>query len=172
MQTLKELMEIAEKHNCRFTFGFNADDCREISEKVLKHHDMTDEMIYTLYESFYLSDENATYNTVWFELYDKNNKTHNSLIYQDMHTNFTYDDGNIDDDSSEIEIQVKEWLDENSCYDEKFISKGLGLTTIRGFNLPNEYEENYSVYRCGMALKFFADWVCEYLGDKITELTY
>ena len=172
MQTIKELLEIADKHNCRFTFGFNSDSCAEVSEKILQHNDMSIEMIDTLYSSFYLSNEHSDYDSVWFELYDMNNKTHNSLVYQDMYTCFYYDDCAIDDDSTELEQQVMSWLDDNNDYDEKFVSKSLGLTVIRGFNSPNDYEENYLVYRSGMALKFFADKVCEYLGESITERTY
>lgn len=52
--------------------------------------------------------------------------------------------------------------------DELLIYCRLGETEVTGF--PNQERPN--VYREGMALKFFGDLVCDYLGEERIARTY
>ena len=64
-------------------------------------------------------------------------------------------------------VETQKYIDKNTRMECVLVSKisvpdALGGTTIKGF----DGLEHPSVYREGMALKFFGDLVCDYLGEE------
>lgn len=174
MQTLAELMQIAEKHNCRITFGFATSPEQEIDEDVLKRNGFTDELIEEMKEKMTINDAVSSFDKVWFELYDQNNKTHSSLTYIESGTYFVLPKDNYYIFSEGISEELENLLYEHDEFyrsDEYVIHESYNPTIIHGFG-NNEKIRDFRVYRSGMALKFFGDLVCDYLKEPRIERSY
>ena len=166
METLSDLMKLAEKHNCRITFGFASMPEQEIDEDILKKNGFTDKLIEEMKEKMTIEDAVSSFDKLWFELYDKNNKTHNSLVYIESGTHFVLPKDDyylIHGISEELEALLDEH-DEFYRPDEYVIHECHNPTIIHGFG-NKEKIEDFRVYRSGMALKYFGDLVCDYLSE-------
>ena len=173
METLSDLMKLAEKHNCKITFGFASSPEQEIDEDILKKNGFTEELIEEMKEKMTIEDAVSSFDKLWFELYDKNNKTHNSLVYIESGTHFTlpkYNYYQIHGVSEELENLLDEH-DEFYRADEYVIHECHNPTIIHGFG-NKEKIEDFRVYRSGMALKFFGDLVCDYLKEPRIDRCY
>ena len=175
MDTLADLMRLAEKHNCCVRFGFDASSEREIDEDILKKYGLTDALFQELEDQMTISDCQSTFSKVWFELYDKTANTNNTLTYIQSSTYF------LVEKISELEFRYEypsnelvEWLEGNDAdWDagNYIINKAYNPTIIYGFG-NKERVEDFRVYRSGMALKYFGDLVCDYLGETRINRVY
>lgn len=68
-------------------------------------------------------------------------------------------------------IQKLDKHDEFLDFDEYTLNFSSDATYIYGFG-NKEPVKNHLVYRNGMALKYFGDYVCDYLGEPRIERTY
>lgn len=166
METLCELKALAEKHGCRVTFGVDSwtgvdPEFEEFSNYTSKIHEELDDK-----GSF--SNGVIDVTKFWFQFYDPNNKDrqYHYLEYSEGEQTITYELLSFEELSEEAENFIEEnradWCDNSLIDDEVVLFARLGGTTIKGF----EGQEHPSVYREGMALKFFGDLVCDYLGEE------
>lgn len=175
MDTLADLMRLAEKHNCCIRFGFDASSEREIDKDILKKCGLADALFQELEEQMTISDCQSNFGKVWFELYDKTANTINILTYIQSSTYFSVEK------ISELEFRYEypsnelvEWLEENDeCLeaDNYIIHQAYNPTIIHGFGNEKRVED-FRVYRSGMALKYFSDLVCDYLGEPRINRVY
>lgn len=75
-------------------------------------------------------------------------------------------DDDIDDDNP-LSKETEEFLEDNDYESsddggKRLLYVSFSETKIKGF----DKQEHPSVYREGMALKFFGDLVCDYLGEE------
>ena len=173
METLADLMKIAEKHNCRIAFGINTSSSSDIDEDILKKHSFTDELIAEMRDKMTINDVSSSFDKVWFELYDQESKKHNTMAYIESGTYFVLpkDDYYLIHGISE---ELETLLDEHDeCYrsDEYVIHECYNPTIIHGFGNEKKVED-FRVYRSGMALKFFGDLVCDYLKEPRISRVY
>lgn len=171
LATLKDLQEIALKHNCVINFGIRSsthtdfDDCSDliqsnVPKKVLKAIEDG---------NVDLREVNGTCSTLWFELYDKETKKYNTLSYTEDTVSFVAEDMySVYDEKPEV---VEEWLSSGGYEDSDYYYYTHCPTIIHGFGYKSEHKD-FRVYRSGMALKFFSDLVCKYLKEPMIERTY
>ena len=174
METLADLMKIAEKHNFRITFGFATSPEQEIDEDILKRNGFKEELIEEMKEKMTINDAVSSFDKVWFELYDQNNKTHSSLTYIESGTYFVLPKGSYYIISEGISEDLETLLYEHDEFyrsDEYVIYECYNPTLIHGFG-NKEKIEDFRVYRSGMALKFFGDLVCDYLQEPRIDRCY
>lgn len=170
LQTLCELKELADKHGCSIYFGVNQSTANESLEEFDGY---TEEIYQELYDKGYFDNWRGDVTTIWFELYDPNNKDkkYHSLSYSDGDRCVTYKKYCDEDLSEQTEAFVREnllsWQDYN-IDDELLLYARIYGTKMAGF--PNQ--ECPNVYRSGMALKFFGDLVCDYLKEPRIIRTY
>lgn len=175
MDTLADLMRLAEKHNCCIRFGFDASSEREIDKDILEKCGLTDALFQELEDQMTISDCQSTFSKVWFELYDKTANTTNTLTYIQSSTYFSVEK------ISELEFRYEYpsdelvgWLEGNDAdwdADNYIIHKAHNPTIIHGFGNEKRVED-FRVYRSGMALKYFSDLVCDYLGEPRIDRVY
>ena len=172
METLVDLQALAEKHNCKITFGFDSHHETDIDEDILKKHSFTDEDIDFIRNNMNVNSCDSTFDRMWFELYDKNNKTYNNMIYIESSTYLVVeiDDYSLEYPSDELTAKLEEH-DEMTEIGAYTIIESYNPTIIHGFG-NKEKVEDYRVYRSGMALKFFGDLVCDYLNEPRIQRTY
>ena len=165
MQTLKDLMEIAEKHNCkiRFNVGNNHFD---------DPNDMDFDYKWDIPESIfnYIKDNNAFSNFfiersgVTFELIECDERGEraktNYMTYSESSFWFTLDEDEL---PLKLDPKFEDWYNCND-YGE-WCGESTNGVFISGF----EGVQNYNAYRPEMALKFFGDMVCDYLGEPRIE---
>lgn len=175
--TLADLIKIAEKHDCKITFGFFSSTERTIDEDILERSGLAGDLVEEMNVKMTISDASSSFDKVWFELFDKNTKTHNTMAYIESSTYFSVEkDGEFvfrcdEDKPSESLI---EWLEEHDEFyraDEYIVHESYNPTIIHGFG-NKERVEDYRVYRSGMALKFFGDLVCDYLNEPRINRVY
>lgn len=169
VETICELKELANKHNCTIKFGvqnnFNPElgfsDCADFfPENILEDLEKCGNIT--------KGWRNET--RLWFELYDRNTERYNNLTYTEGDYYIEYDRYY----SEEVTEETQDWIEENVADwsdpidDHLTFCKSFGDTYISGFNGAKTPD----VYREGMALKFFGDLVCDYLGEKRIERTY
>ncbi len=174
METLGDLMKIAEKHNCTITFGVTSDHEVDVEEGVLKENGFTAELVAELLEKMIIEDAASTFDKVWFELYDKNTGTHNTMAYIESSTYFTAkrEEDFLEDEPPSYELLAElEKHDILGYADQYTISDHYSPTIIHGFG-NKEKVEDFRVYRPGMALKFFGDLVCDYLKEPRIQRCY
>lgn len=177
METLADLMKIAEKHNCAITFGITSHSDRDIDEDVLKKNGFTSELLEELKCKMTVKDSVSSYDNAWFQLYEKNTKTYHTMAYIENSAyvivekldelEFRFDD---EEPSDEL-IATLEKLDEMLEIGVYTINEHYNPTIIHGFG-NKEKVEDYRVYRPGMALKFFGDLVCDYLKEPRIKRCY
>lgn len=165
METLADLMKIAEKHNCKITFGFASSHEPDIDEEILKKHKFTDEDIEFMQINMTIETKESTFDKLWLELYDGNKKTYNNLVYIESSTYLTVREEYSPSDYPSEELRQKlEENDEMLDHEVYTLALSHNPTIITGFGNEKKIED-FRVYRSGMALKFFGDLVCDYLGE-------
>lgn len=175
MQTLCELKEMADKHGCKITFGVTQSYGFVGFEKFIDYsEDILDELNDLGY--FDSDVERGDHITFWFQLYDPNSKTtkYNTLQYGTGWQATEYRFYETLDDDTDISEKTRAFLEDNvadwsSIYaDTVTLYSSFGETKITGF----EGQTSPEVYREGMALKFFGDLVCDYLGEERIDRVY
>lgn len=178
LQTLKELQEMAEKHNCTIKFGFNNSSGKEIDFNILADCKVKKKIIDKLEQpflhNFSIKNEFYEVSSIWFELYDKNKKTYNSLAYVEMYQFFDIEkDYDFDWEKEQLLDEfISESGEESELFDNNYHFRFRAAPTIiNGFGYKNVHRDS-RVYREGMALKFFSDLVCKYLKEPYIERVY
>ena len=166
VETLSELKALAEKHGCRITFG--VDSWTGVDPEFEEFSNYTSEIYEELYDKGSFSNGVIDMTKFWFQFYDPNNKDrkYHYLEYSEGEQTITYELLSFEELSEEAENFIEEnradWYDDSPIDDEVVLFTRIGGTTIKGF----DGLEHPSVYREGMALKFFGDLVCDYLGEE------
>lgn len=167
IQTLNDLQVIAEKHSMKIHFGFNNSTERHIDFDILEKQQVDGSVIDILKNEDYITINNeiTTCDKLWFELYEiKNDKSH-TMAYLDNDLHFDIDYGHWS-----IESECQQALDDFTG-GENYYSCNYSPTIINGFG-NKETVTDFRVYRSGMALKFFDDLVCDFLGEPRIEKVY
>ena len=170
METLADLIKLAEKHNCKIHFGFSTSSEREIDEDIINRIGLKDGLFEEMKDKMEIHDSASSFDRVWFELYDKTADSYSSMAYIESSTYFTVEklsewDFRFEEDTPSEELIV--WLEEHDelwDLDKYTIHESHNPTIIHGFG-NKERVEDFRVYRSGMALKFFGDLVCDYLNE-------
>lgn len=175
LQTLCDLKALAERHGCSINFGVNVFDNFTGYEKFT---DYSESIIEELREQgyFWTDTEKGSATGFWFQLYDPNNEKcrYHLLTYFSGWQAVEYELNDDVDDDNPLSKEAEEFLEDNTydCWDcygaKRLLYASFANTEIRGF----EGQEHPSVYREGMALKFFGDLVCDYLGEERIVRTY
>lgn len=168
LQTLCDLEQLANKHNCFIHFGVNQHNSEDID--IESDFGCSPEIIEELEEKGYFDSGEQRFEatTLWFELFDNNNCTHHQLEYIDGYERAEYIVNKFEELSDEAENFLDEASGDDGGYnpycdsDIRTLYRSFAGTKITGF--PGQ--EHPSVYREGMALKFFGDLVCDYLGEE------
>ncbi len=172
METLCELKALAEKHGCRITFG--VDSWTGADPDFEEFSNYTSEIYEELYDKGSFLNGGIDVTKFWFQFYDPNNKDrqYHYLEYSEGEQTITYELLSFEELSEEADNFIEEnradWCEDSLIDDEVVLFARLGGTTVKGF----EGQEHPSVYREGMALKFFGDLVCDYLGEERIVRTY
>ena len=177
IETLADLIKLAEKHNCKIHFGFYSSSERTIDNDIVEKCGLTEELLQEIYDKMTVSDCASSFDKVWFELYDKRNETYNTMTYIESSTYFTVErlsefDFRFPEDTPSDELI--EWLelhDELWGTDDYTINESHNPTIIHGFGNEKRIED-FRCYRSGMAVKFFADLVCDYLDEPRIHRVY
>ena len=171
MDTLTELYEIAKKHGGSITFGTDSDISTDLDEEVLKENGFTDELIAEL-KVQELKEVMSTCDRVWFELVI--GREYHTLTYRQDSTYFYWERDNSGyfyrEEPTEELIKLCEEKDDLGYADRYSVDLYYQPTIIYGFGA--EPVKDFRVYRSGMALKFFADLVCDYLGEPRIDRVY
>lgn len=177
METLADLMKLAEKHNCAIAFGVTSSNEDNIDEDILKKHGFTDALLEEMKDKMEVINAASTFDKVWFELRDKNTGTYHSMVYIESSTyvivkrldelDFRFPDEEPSDDL----IARLEESDQLLDYGAYTIHEQYNPTIINGFGNEKRVED-FRVYRSGMALKFFGDLVCDYLREPRINRVY
>lgn len=171
MQTLCELKELAEKHNCYISFGTRNSSGPALSNLVLVKNGFTPDEIARL-DELEKNEEHFDDCCVWFELYDRNKLQENILTYYEMRTSFYYDQElQFFGTNRKGRRTLRQKLQESEYAEGHFASYCTSFTQIRNFE-EKGVKENHIVYRPDMALKFFGDYVCDYLGEPRIKRVY
>lgn len=184
IETLCELKELAYKHNCNIAFG--TDSTHNTDRYFYDFEDFFPEEIRNDLENNGTITE-AVYNcdSIWFELYDRTTKRYHTMTYSEIDWNMWYEPFSSYETDMKKETldwlygtnmnkETIDWLEERaSLYSDTsnefwFFGDNYKKTSIQGF----DGLEKPSVYRSGMALKFFGDLVCDYLGEPRIERVY
>ena len=102
MATLKDLMEIAEKHNCEIQIMFSANSYREIHADDLRDCGIKGELAAYIEDNIEMKSPIFTIEQVRFILYEKDKDKYNSMFYSQYDFAFDYE---LDED--ELESQTK-----------------------------------------------------------------
>ena len=179
LQTLRDLMAIAEKHNCKLYISVHdedevdsTDDATDAFELLKQYRHLDKNTVDEILEVASFENVNILHDYICFELIEyleDGNTKHHSLQYHsfEVHIRMTesLDELNVSEKTKEdLEGILTEWDD---CY----ICEGGEFTDIYGFD---EIDTSFvNVYREGMALKNFGDLVCDYLHEpRIEGRTY
>lgn len=165
LDTLRELQNLAEKHGGHISMGFNNNLDDDIDWSILESEGIGGKIIRELKseENCIIKNAQSGMSEIWFALYDKNNKCH-SMSYYENWTQF-----DCEEFGWEVPEKFSEFLDNNEYGNRFYYSDSP--TIISGFG-NKEKVEDYRVYRSGMAVKFFSDLVCDYLGEERIVKTY
>lgn len=171
MDTLCDLKQMAEKHNCRINFGFDTSSSEEMDEDILIECGFKEELLGNL-DSCSIEGTCSGWSKVWFELYDKNNNSYHTLAYLNSYCRFELELFDRYDCDEEFLEMLESHYDIDECgHDRFYCNFSDAPTIIHGFNNEGEVRD-YRVYRSGMALSYFSDLVCEYLGEEKISRTY
>lgn len=178
LETLCELKNIAKKHGYTISFGTSSNSEEIIDNELFQENEFTDKEIEAIKEILEITNCNYSNEKIWFELNGKNES--NQLVYyvdsnyvtiKKDYGDFTcaeLRDAGVDEDKL---IEKLDNYDEFLDYDEYTLNFKSDTTYIYGFG-NKEPVKNHLVYRNGMALKYFGDYVCDYLGEPRIERTY
>ena len=178
LETLCELKNIAKKHGYTISFGVASSNDEMVEKELFQENGFTDEEIEAIDTILETTNHMYSDEKIWFQLSNKNEV--NQLIYHvnsnyvtikkdfDTFTSEELTDIGVDEDEL---IQKLDNHDEFLDYDEYTLNFSSDATYIYGFG-NKEPVKNHLVYRNGMALKYFGDYVCDYLGEPRIERTY
>lgn len=184
IDTLCKLKEIAAKHNCVISCGFqtDSDDCFDTN--IFEANDVAPEIVKTLetmYENNDFNDYKRNCEQTYFTLYEKVSgdiaQAH-TMYYNEESLEFYIKDyislvcSYVDNNENQINA-FEDFAQEMSVNNDStcpFFNFSYCPTIIDGFGL--EHVEDERVYRQGMALKYFADLVCDYLKEPRIVATY
>lgn len=168
VRTLRKLMDMADKRDCLIVFGFDSSSSGDLDSKLIEEIDGKE--FCEKLSGLYPEEIQTVSSSVWFELIRRNAAGGFilSLKYQEKSTFFKLDQEHLDELEEEgIKTDdlsgVCDW---DQCY---FIYEDK--TTI----LRRESDEpikDHTVYRPEMALKYFADAVCNYFHEPLIDETY
>lgn len=162
--TLRDLQNIAEKHNCYIQLAFHSDSGADIDEELLEENGFNIEALRDLS----LNHEHYEKQMICFMLVEKGGITKiHSLRYTECNTYFDFEECELFGCENEEFVNFME----EHCEHEGFINIRDSHTTINGFGLEKPKKCDL-VYRSGMALKFFGDYVCDYLGEERIDRVY
>lgn len=170
LQTLKELMEIAEKHNCYINIfvnehhSFAQDNSSACLEMLVDREYISDEVANNLLECYSIDNPMVQHDSICFELVEQkeNRNIFHTMTYHTWSVWFNIEKYSWNPEADELP-ETEEWVEENcSDYGDGFYSAESAYTEVQGF--PN-VETKVNVYREGIAIKNFGDLVCDYLGE-------
>ena len=168
LDTLCELKALAEKHNCSIRFGVYNSSGFISYEKFIGYSKNIIEELQNR-GVFYTDTEQGSSTDLWFELFDPNNakRHYHSLSYLEGWQSVEYELYYDVDDDNPLSKEAEKFLEDNDYEfsdggEKKLLYLRFSETKIKGF----EKQEHPNVYREGMALKFFGDLVCDYLGEE------
>lgn len=180
LQTLQELMEIAKRHNCHISITIRADHSldEDATSNVLlflvDHGLMTESTSEGLTEGICYDIENPRllHDIATFELVEhlESGWEYNRLVYGQYDARLTICKDVFHKGRSQ---EVEEWIEDNSfceIYDSHYWGDFSGsYSEVHGFKGT---DTKVNIYREGMAMKNFADLVCDYLHEPRIERTY
>ena len=174
LQTLCDLEKLANKHNYFIHFGVNQHNSEDVD--IESDFGCSPEIIQELDEKGSFDGEKSKYEAteLWFQLFDSNNKSYHRLMYIEGYEMAVYTVDKFEELSDEKENFLESISGDDCGYnpycdpDIRTLYRSFDKTKIAGF--PGQ--ERPSVYREGMALKFFGDLVCDYLGEERIARTY
>lgn len=177
IETLCDLKALADKHGCRLSFGVDHDEENGATSfdsfDCIFDNEHNRDIIDDLDRCGYIDDESRIKTTrFWFELYDPNNEErhYHLMSYVETTAYVKYYEWSCETPKDEtaqfIEENEADWFPIGDDAHIFYYSKCD--TIIKGF----EKQEHPSVYRSGMALKFFGDLVCDYLGEQRIQRVY
>lgn len=179
LETLVDLQKLAEKHNCKISFGCYSNTNKEIDNDVLEENEASEEIIDKLDSGYRqgisVNNIQSTNEQVWFQLYDPNGEKHyNVMTYYENRTYFEVEfDYDFEEDNNK---DLVEWLQEhnadwNDDKDKYIICLDSAPTIITGFDYEEEHKD-CRIYREGMALHYFTELVCDYLKEPMINRIY
>lgn len=185
METLRDLQNLAEKHNCKIHFGFYSDNNEELDYDDLRRHNVPKSIISKIINEDFMYNDYIEVNNIkssfedfWFELYDPNNneRHYHTMSYRCYSNYFEIAPGYEFDKWDDKNQKFIDWCDEhqvdwNSDSDKWIFNLTTSPTIINGFQYKKEHSD-FRVYRDGMALNYFAELVCKYLKEPMIERTY
>lgn len=177
LETLCDLKVIAEKHNCKISFGVQTttydDVFDEMDLEMLRRFGFTDSDIMYINDHMRINHQSELNEVVWFDLTE--NKAGEANIHQMYYIvntiDLSIDRNNLGLYSQPDNESVVEKLDEHSLDHDNnnyVISESYDETLIRGFGNDEEVVDN-RVCCFDTAIKSFADLVCDYLGEPRIE---
>lgn len=168
LKTIKDLQDIAEKHNCSIHFGFNGYCSSDIDEDIFKANKIHQNVVNDLTSSdVELKNVHCETSYVWFELYEKDKDTYNMMRY--IEKTLFLEIENFDDEN--VSEEFIDFYNNNQYEDMDFYQLKTNPTIITGFGNDKQIKD-YRCYRPGMSVKYFADLVCDYLGEERIRRTY
>lgn len=180
IDTICQLKEIAAKHNCKIAIyvedhnAHSSDDAiSSILEHIMESDHLSQEDIDSLTANYDFTNAHYTHDIVCFELIEPSGKetpfdrfTYHQMIYRQFNLGMECEYHESWD--TELSEEAEKWADNNVDYD--YFYKEYDQTDIKGF--PGVDTSKTHVYREGMAVKFFGDLVCDYLGEPRIIKTY
>ena len=162
LKTIADLQKIAEKHNMSIHFGFNSYDTDEFNVELLKACSVDEKVIQDL-DRFNVTLNRVQYSSskLWFELYDKEKGKYHTMSYIEESEYFEIE--NYDGDC--VSDEFVDFYENQEYEDMGFYSFHYAPTVIYGFGNDDRVID-FRCYRPGMALKYFGDLVCDYLGEE------
>lgn len=169
METLQDLQQIAKKHDMEIMFGFNNHSENDLNEELMVRCGVSADIAEELGEQVDCMLKNANFDSssVWFELYEKKTDKRNVMTFAEENQYFELDYFDLDS----VSTQLSDFIERSkNDYSNCFYFRE-NPTIVRGFGNARKIKD-YRVYRPGMALKYFADLVCDYLGEPRIERVY
>ncbi len=179
LETLSDLQRLAEKHNCKISFGCYSGTDEQVNNEVLRENGASEEIIEKISNGWEydisINNIQTTNEQIWFQLYDpEGKKQYNVMSYHESRTYFEVEfDYDFEEENNK---DLVEWLKEhkvdwNYDKDKYIICLDSTPTVVNGFGYEEEHKD-YRVYREGMALHYFAELVCKYLKEPVIKRTY
>lgn len=169
IKTICDLQKLAEKHDCKLSFGINSDSVdRDIDVEFLKDYlhcppDVAEELC----DRGYFDNLNGYYTNSFFELYDKKKDKYNILKYFTISASFDI----VPWEENDLSQKALDWLMENSMNDEWNLDTRDGYRMVANTSKESVYgfediEKEGHIYREGIMLAVFTQLVCDYLGEE------
>ena len=171
-QTLSELQQMAEKHNCKITFGFTSDVFDgDDTDELLDIFNCPDKVREEIIDDFSIELKSGMYTKIYFELYDRDKQHYNQLTYYQHEVLVELENTNRFNYHSN---ETEEWLEENktdwSNFDDKYYLYSEDTKEeVHGFE---GIKKEWNIYRPGIMLAVFTQLVCDYLGEERIVRTY